>query len=559
MPQDYWEGGHRIPGVIEYPPLIKSNVRSEHTLVTTDLLPTIMDLLNVKRPPSQAGWGLDGRSAVPAMRGEPAESFNEFGRGWLFWRQSSALGGAFRYGDWKFVNQSHSCTNATCDAALYNLKDDLGETNDLSASHPEIFSAIALNMSRWKWSVINSALKESECVDPFPPGPEPDHPTRPPAAPPLASKSDDEAPLNIAHAEYLTEYPLAKCLDGTPAYYYIRNATSSANASKWVIHIQGGGWCSTPDSCASRAGTNLGSSAHAKTHEADVQDLNLVHGCQNNRWCGALMVNDPVTNPLAHDWNAVLLRYCDGASWIGSVQDAVEHKGQQLFFRGKYNLEAVFASLVKKHSLGQATEVLIGGDSAGGLATFLHIDTMTDYIHAANAAAGVAGADVLGMPDSGFWPDDTHEGFSGDFLGMWKMQAGDAPGLPKHCKWAPSNASRCLFPQYFAGEITTRLFPLQSIYDPLQKGAHPQTHGEWLLAELNRTVLSTKRSPPNGAWIHSCERHCGAELLTIDGSTVPEMLPRFLKAKTAADQTLWLQEAKYPCSTCCNDGAPDTE
>ena len=33
-----------------------------------------------------------------------------------------------------------------------------------------------------------------------------------------------------------------------------------------------------------------------------------------------------------------------------------------------------------------------GGDSAGGLATFLHIDTMTDYIHAANTAAGVAGA-----------------------------------------------------------------------------------------------------------------------------------------------------------------------
>ena len=49
-------------------------------------------------------------------------------------------------------------------------------------------------------------------------------------------------------------------------------------------------------------------------------------------------------------------------------------------------------------------------------------------------------------------------------------------------------------------------------------------------------------------------------LYTVAGlrnATVPEMLPRFLKAKTAADQTLWLQEAKYPCSTCCNDGPPD--
>jgi len=39
-----------------------------------------------------------------------------------------------------------------------------------------------------------------------------------------------------------------------------------------------GGWCSTPESCAGRAQTNLGSSIDAKTHESKIQDLNLVHG-----------------------------------------------------------------------------------------------------------------------------------------------------------------------------------------------------------------------------------------------------------------------------------------
>jgi arylsulfatase A-like enzyme len=103
--------GHRIPGVIEFPPMIKANRISGHTLVTTDLLPTIMDLLGVERPEGQTSWGLDGRSAVPALKGEPESAFNQFGRGWLFWRQPSALGGAFRWGEWKFVNQrfeSHS-------------------------------------------------------------------------------------------------------------------------------------------------------------------------------------------------------------------------------------------------------------------------------------------------------------------------------------------------------------------------------------------------------------------------------------------------------------------
>lgn len=137
--------------MLEYPPLIKANMVADHTLVTTDLLPTIMELLGVSQPPAQHGWGIDGRSAVPAMTGQPAAEFNNAGagRGWLFWRQPSALGGAFRYGKWKLVNQSHSCVE-DCAAELYDLDADLGETTDLSQQHPDIFAAIAANLSKWR-------------------------------------------------------------------------------------------------------------------------------------------------------------------------------------------------------------------------------------------------------------------------------------------------------------------------------------------------------------------------------------------------------------------------
>ena len=144
-----------------------------------------------------------------------------------------------------------------------------------------------------------------------------------------------------------------------------------------------------------------------------------------------------------------------------------------------------------------------------GLATFYHIDYM-----AARIRAESPGARVLGMPDSGFWPDDPAQGFTSTFLQMHQMQNGTA-GLPAKCvaKHA-SNLTNCLFPQYFAGTIDTPLFPLQSIYDPLQKGKDPESHGQWLLHQLNATVWTDK--PHNGGWVHSCERHCGAELLTID-------------------------------------------
>jgi len=359
----------------------------------------------------------------------------------------------------------------------------------------------------------------------------------------LGCHSDDndlfsQAPtLNIGIAQWMHDYPDAKCLDGTPALYYIRPATSRINATKWVFHFQGGGWCSTMDDCKKRSQSRLGSSAR-KYNNNDTMDLNKIDGCQNNRWCGALMVNDERMNPYSYDWNAVLLMYCDGASWIGNMKDPVSG----LYFRGWQSLQAIMTDLLTKHNLNEATEVLIGGDSAGGLATFYHIDYMTERIHSAGSKAM-----VLGMPDSGFWPD--LQGFSLLIRDMHKMQNGSA-GLPANCMAKyPTNVSMCLFPEYFAQLIQTPLWPMQSLVDPLQETSDPQQHALWLLDQLQKTVLS---NPQNGGWIHSCERHCGAELLTIDGVQVPEAIQLYLH-KPEALKHLWLQNKSYPCKTCCND------
>eukprot|EP00666_Eupelagonemidae_sp_cell4sb_P016465 gene16465-5076_t len=51
----------------------------------------------------------------------------------------------------------------------------------------------------------------------------------------------------------------------------------------------------------------------------------------------------------------------------------------------------------------------------------------------------------------------------------------------------------------------------------------------FLVNELNRTVFS---KPTNGVWINSCERHCGNELLTIDGMQFPAATAEFLHGKT---------------------------
>eukprot|EP00039_Didymoeca_costata_P033549 m.42893 g.42893 ORF g.42893 m.42893 type:complete len:397 (+) comp9925_c0_seq1:140-1330(+) len=364
-------------------------------------------------------------------------------------------------------------------------------------------------------------------------------------------------PADMATAVYLTDYPNAKCLDGSPGYYYIRQAPKGGvNSSKWVMHIQGGGWCDSEDRCLGRTTTYLGTSNKTITKYSDVSDFADVK-C-DEKSCGALMFNDPSVNELAHDWNAVFLRYCDGMSFASNMSQPHHKNGTNeiMWFRGLEILHGTFASLTQKYNLGEATFVITNGASAGGLATYLHADTMTDLIHDANAAASKSPAHVVSLPDSGFWPDEPSKRFSAMFRNWFALQGNITDGLPKHCKWAEINVTRCLFPQYFADEIQTRLFPLQSLYDPLQNfanGSNHNTQGDWLQTNMNRTIFTQKSSEglPNGGFVYSCSRHCGGELLRIDGYTAVTALETLIAPNSP--RSLFLNHVPYPCQACCND------
>jgi hypothetical protein len=371
----------------------------------------------------------------------------------------------------------------------------------------------------------------------------------------------------------------------------------TANATKWVVHLQGGGWCSDSAGCAGRTKKYLGTSLTSVTHYTNVTEF---ADCKcDNKGCGALMLNDPTVNEFTHDWNAVFVRCtllhhwparrspacpaanstcmacgtgtrthhgadtphcahptdCDGMSFAGNMSDPLTTPtGQKLWFRGLEILRATFDSLASTAALGDATDVILNGASAGGLATYLHADRMAGYVRAANAAASHPPARIVALPDSGFWPDDPLKRFAGIFRGWFALQGNVTDGLPVRCKWARSNVTRCLFPQYWADEIETRLFPLQSLYDPLQNfvnNSSPDAHGDWLLDKLNQTVLQTRRpdGTRNGGYIYSCARHCGGELLSVNGFTAVTALETLL----GGGQSLFLDHAPFPCKSCCND------
>ena len=81
----------------------------------------------------------------------------------------------------------------------------------------------------------------------------------------------------------------------------MRKGTGSG-AKKFILHLEGGGWCGTPESCLERSRTELGSS-HRWADELEKSGI---------------LSDDALVNPDFHDWNTVFIRYCDGGSFAGN-------------------------------------------------------------------------------------------------------------------------------------------------------------------------------------------------------------------------------------------------
>ena len=177
----------------------------------------------------------------------------------------------------------------------------------------------------------------------------------------------------------------AACLDGTAPLYYHRPGTGSG-VNKWYIHHEGGGWCYNLNDCAGRAKGALGSTNPAKSKDGKTANLG-----------GGYFDTNPKVSPQMYNWNHVFLRYCDGGSFSGSNATSTLVNGETLWFRGKHVLKAMIADLVGARGLKASTDVVISGCSAGGLATFLHVDHWATVLK-----TEAPKAKVRGMPGTTF-------------------------------------------------------------------------------------------------------------------------------------------------------------
>ncbi|XP_019179233.1 PREDICTED: pectin acetylesterase 8-like [Ipomoea nil] len=155
----------------------------------------------------------------------------------------------------------------------------------------------------------------------------------------------------------------AVCLDGSPPAYHISEGFG-AGKDKWMVYLLGGAWCPTVSDCYSQLRGHLGSSIYWNDTK------------QKQRF-GGILHNISKSNPDFHSWTKVMVRYCDGSSFTGDVENVDPATGQH--YRGKRVFDAIVDDLLSTKGMKDAKEVLLTGGSAGGLAVIIHCDRFANH------------------------------------------------------------------------------------------------------------------------------------------------------------------------------------
>jgi arylsulfatase A-like enzyme len=131
-----FEGGIRVPCVVVWPNVTKPGSRSEVVIQTTDFYPTILKGLGLPLPEN---YTIDGIDIAPALRGKAfirPPIFTYFPReSNVPDRMPPAM--AVHVGDWKLIRQFYQGEKGAHNYLLYNVKEDIGETNNLASAYPE--------------------------------------------------------------------------------------------------------------------------------------------------------------------------------------------------------------------------------------------------------------------------------------------------------------------------------------------------------------------------------------------------------------------------------------
>ncbi|MHC4171651.1 MAG: sulfatase-like hydrolase/transferase [Planctomycetota bacterium] len=133
-----YEGGIRVPFMIQWPRRLKGGQVYEHPVIALDILPTAAVAAGGKLP---ADRKIDGINLLPYLTDNKKRAPHKI----LFWR--SGQNHAVRKGNWKLVRMGS-------ETGLFDLASDIGESRDLKGQRPDFLRKMEEAFERWNSQMI---------------------------------------------------------------------------------------------------------------------------------------------------------------------------------------------------------------------------------------------------------------------------------------------------------------------------------------------------------------------------------------------------------------------
>ncbi|MHC4460256.1 MAG: sulfatase family protein [Planctomycetota bacterium] len=150
---DIWDGGHREPFIARWPARIRAGSTSDELICLTDLLATCAAIVGAKLPNNA---GEDSDNILPALL---SKKMDKPIREAVVHHSVSGMF-AIRQGKWKLIlgrgsggfskPKNYKPKPGEPKGQLYNLEDDLAETNNLWAQNPEIVQRLTDLLEKYK-------------------------------------------------------------------------------------------------------------------------------------------------------------------------------------------------------------------------------------------------------------------------------------------------------------------------------------------------------------------------------------------------------------------------
>ncbi len=143
-----------VPLIIRYPEKVPANTRIEGYNQHKDLVPTILELANIKAK----GQRFDGQSLMKLIRGEATSFESEIYITECTWMRKHG----WRTPEWKLIVALEPDFHFKPEIELYNLSNDPQENTNLAESHPEVVAFLRERME------AHIAKREKETGKPNP-------------------------------------------------------------------------------------------------------------------------------------------------------------------------------------------------------------------------------------------------------------------------------------------------------------------------------------------------------------------------------------------------------